>query len=138
MEKKYDYVSEKLYENEIYTAKQDQYIRRNNVEVCGIPEKVSDRHLEQYVIDLLKSLKINVESYDIVCCHRLKKFEPGKTRNVIVRFLNRKHAYRFLGTSRKLRNSARQEYQRIYVIENLCPINKQIFGALYMLKKNRK
>lgn len=138
LEKKYNDLSDKLYENEIYSAKQDQYIRRNNVELCCISEKVPDRQLEKYVIDLMKSLKIEVQRSDIVGCHRLGKFEQGKTRNVIVRFLNRKNAYRLLGASKKLKDSVNHEFRRIYIIENLCPMNKKIFGALYKLKKTQK
>ena len=48
LEKKNNDVSDKLYENEIYTVKQDQYIRRNNFELCGVSEKISDRNLERY------------------------------------------------------------------------------------------
>ena len=118
-------------------SKQDQYLRRNNVEFCGIPEKIKDKNLEQYIIDLMKSLGMkNIVSYDIVAAHRLGKFTQGKPRNVIVRFLNRKIAYRTLGASKKLKNSSNEEYKRIYIIENLCPMNKKIFGALYKLKKN--
>ena len=139
LEKKYNEVSDKLYESEIYASKQDQYLRRNNVEFCGIPEHVTDKKLEEYIIKLLKSLKVDkIESYDIVAAHRLGRYTQGKPRNVIVRFLNRKNAYRCLGASKKLRNSTNAEFKRIYVIENLCPMNKRIFGALYKLKKNNK
>ena len=85
---------------------------------------------------MLKSVKINVQSYDIVAVHRLGRFKSGKTRNVIVRFVNRKHTYKCFGIGKKLKLVNEYKNKKIFTIENLCPINKRIFNALYKLKKN--
>ena len=84
---------------------------------------------------MLNSVKINVESYDIVAVHHLGKFVSGRKRNVIVRFVNRKNAYKCFGIGKKLTKINEYKNKRIFTIENLCHINKRIFNALYKLKK---
>ena len=64
--------------------RQDQYTRRNNLEVHGIPVNAKDEQLEQKVIDIFSHLNVNISKPDIEDCHQL-----GKS-NTIVRFVNRK------------------------------------------------
>ena len=122
----------KIEDNENYIKNQDIYSRRNNVEICNIPESVDD-NLEEFIIKMLKSTNMDISSYDIVAVHRLGK-KTNRTRNVIVRFLNRKDAYKTLKLNQKLKSIP--QYKKIYITENLCPINKKIFNALYKLKKS--
>ena len=65
-----------------------------------IPESVEQKVLEMYVIELLKSIKVDISSCDLVAVHRLGKQSPRKTRVVIVRFVNRKSAYACLHNAR--------------------------------------
>lgn len=74
-------------------VKLQQYDRRNNVEVAGIPKEVSDENLESKVLELFNLLKVEVSEADIEACHWLRK-KPGEKgpARTIVRFVNRKHA----------------------------------------------
>ena len=46
-----------------------QYSRRENIEICGIPEGYDDTNLEFTVINILKRIGLpNLSSYDIVAC----------------------------------------------------------------------
>ena len=49
-----------------------RYTRRENIEIVGIPETVSQNDLEQTVIGILASINVKVNSYNIASCHRLK------------------------------------------------------------------
>ena len=51
----------------------DQYGRRDNLEIAGIPDSVRDDNLEAEVIKLFSEVDVVVESGDIVACHRLPK-----------------------------------------------------------------
>ena len=86
---------------------------------------------------MLNSAGIKIRSYDIVAVHRLGKFKKGQKRNVIVRFINRKNAYKCFGLGKKLNKIDEYKHKRIFSIENLCPVNKKIFNALYKLKKEK-
>ena len=110
----------------------NQYGRRESIEISNIPESIHQKVLEDYVIKLLKSIKVDVTHYDIVAVYRLGK-RSGKPRNVIIRFLNRKSAFLSLKNRRLLKNG---EYRGCYISENLCPYNRKLFNRLYKMKKS--
>ena len=74
----------KLFEFQKGSNKQDQYTRRNNLEIHGIPGKVKDDQLQEKVIYIFSQLNIGISKADIEDCHQL-----GKS-NTTVRFVNRK------------------------------------------------
>ena len=94
------------------------YTRRQNIEIRNIPETVKDNELETHCINVLASLDIYVKDHDIVGVHRLGKFNRGRTRSTIIRFVNRKNAYDVLDNWKWLRNT---QYKGYFVTENLCP-----------------
>ena len=119
---------------EIEVVELNQYGRRECIEICNISENINQNKLETYVINFLKSLKVDVQSYDIVAVHRLGKYKHNKNRSVIVKFLNRKNAFITL-KNRYLIKRSLQQYRNLYIIEHLCPYNKLIFNRLYKMKK---
>ena len=123
-------------EQKIELAELNQYGRRENVEICNIPENIDAKKLEDHVIAVMKSIDVKVSSYNIVAAHRTGKRLPSRPRNVIVRFVNRKHAFSLLKNKKKLKNN--NNYKNYYIIENLCPFNKRIFNKLYKLKKEEE
>ena len=54
----------------------EQYGRRNNLEITGIPDDISDENLEEKVIQVLSEIQVNVSSSDVEACHRI-----GKSKN---------------------------------------------------------
>ena len=50
-------------------AKADQYSKRNNVEISGIPHEILDNNLEYKVIDICKDAGIKIGHMDIEGCH---------------------------------------------------------------------
>ena len=50
-------------------AKGEQYSRRNNVELSGIPNSICDEGLENNVINICKESGIDVDARDIEGCH---------------------------------------------------------------------
>ena len=69
----------------------EQYGRRNNLEITGIPDDVDDQKLEEKVIEILDKIDVNVSSKDVEACHRIGK-SKNSSKTTIVRFVNRKHA----------------------------------------------
>ena len=51
----------------------EQYGRRNNIVVSGIPGHVSERDLEETVISLFSDIEVNVSANDVEACHRTGK-----------------------------------------------------------------
>ena len=63
-------------ENKILTPEREhnsleQYGRRNNIEITGIPDSVPDQSLEEKVVDILNEITVNVSAKDIEACHRV-------------------------------------------------------------------
>ena len=129
------YIQNSLYLLELRFGEFCQYSRRENVEFHNIPESISQTKLENYIIDILHSVNINIVSYDIAAVHRIGRKFDGKCRKVIVRFINRKNASCSIKSSKQLKKSKNANYKKYFITENLCPEYRQIFNKLYKLKK---
>ena len=70
---KVEVLEKKLNDQECYISSIDQYSRRNNIEIQGIPKTVKDEELERKFIDIFSALNISITSKDVEDCHR-----PGK------------------------------------------------------------
>ena len=62
---KVNVLENKIIDLEIQNNNVDQYSRRNNVEISGIPQSVSDNQLEEKVVDILKAIDVNIISNEI-------------------------------------------------------------------------
>ena len=94
-----EYVEDRLYDIEKAVANCEQYTRRENFEVSGIPADVADEILEEKVLDIVNIVTGRTDdnphrtpllSTDIHACHRLKKEQGEDVPKVIVRMVNRK------------------------------------------------
>ena len=67
--------------------KQNQYNRRNNLDIQGIPDSVPDNQLEEKVIEIFNQINVKISTFDIEDCHCM-----GKSKKmIIVCFVNRKN-----------------------------------------------
>jgi len=105
------------------------------VEIHGIPDTVQDGDLEDKVIQIAKSIDVEVDSKDIEACHRLpnRRNSKGTSKRTIVRFVNRKHCGNLQMKKSSLKN-AKDKLKRIgitnnlYINSNLCPYNSFPWG----------
>ena len=58
----------------------EQYGRRNNLEITGIPDDVDDQKLEEKVIEILDKIDVNVSSKDVEACHRIENQKTPQKR----------------------------------------------------------
>ena len=130
-----DKLYDEIYEQKVDLTDLNQYGRRENVEICGIPESVSQDELQKHILEVTRSMGVKVPPNGIHIVHRLGKNRNSRPRNVIVRFVNRQTAFSLLKNKRKLNNG---RYKNYFITENLCPYNKKIFNKLYGLKKNKE
>ena len=114
-----------------------QHGRLEQVVISGIPVEVEHENLEEKSMCLLNEIKnVQIQSRDIVACHRL-----GKNNDTIIRFLNRKDADDCFENRIKLRDINREEYglapgSKIYIRENLSPYISKL--AYYCRELKRK
>lgn len=105
----------------------EQYTRRNNVRVLGVPESAEEsvEVCERKVLKIIKEkLELPImESGDIEAIHRIgrqgkqKQGQPTRPRPIIVRFLSRKSTETVLSNRRKLKNTG------IVIVEDLTHDN---------------
>ena len=120
-----------------------QYSRRNNVELAGIPADVSQEELEDKVIEILRSIEVEVQPDDVEACHKLEygknesKDEPKRT---IVKFVNRKICDISMKNRKKLKDVDKSklgfnEETAIYINHNLCPYYRRLIGKCKFLQR---
>ena len=77
-------------ENKILTLESEhnsleQYGRRNNIKITGIPDIVPDQNLEERVVDILNEISVNVSPKDIEACHHVG-VSKNSSKKTIVRY----------------------------------------------------
>ena len=130
---KVELLGKKLTEVEISRNKFEQYARRNNIEIQGIPPQISDEKLEEKVFG---AMNIAITKNDVEDCHRLGK----SSKSTIVQFVNRKHCNAIL--SKKFETSKIDKSKlgfesnvKLYVSENLIPYNQHLAWKCRELKR---
>ena len=118
-------LEKKIYRNE-------QYSRRDSLEIVGIDESVETCDLEKKVIDILEDVNVVTNSKEIQACHRLW---DGK--RVICKFVNRKTVFNSI-SKRKLLGSLEEYKNKIYINESLCPYYRYLYSKCKGLWKNGK
>ena len=126
-------------ENKILTLESEhnsleQYGRRNNIEITGIPDSVPDQNLEEKVVDILNEITVNVSAKDIEACHRVG-VSKNSSKKTIVRFINRKHAKKALLSRKNLRKSSSPNCS-VFINENLTVKNNKIAFLGRKLKRS--
>ena len=103
----YQLVSQRVYNLEKTIVNSLQYNRRESIEIHGLPETVfadddyvKDEKLEEKCLGLLEEIGVGtLNPMQVVGCHRLKN-----RSKVIMRFVNRKHAYKALNKKKNLKD----------------------------------
>ena len=118
----------------------EQYGRRNNLEITGIPDDVDDQKLEENVTEILNKIDVNVSSKDVEACHQIGK-SKSSSKTTTIRFVNRKHAKKALVNRKGLKNIDKTSIglgkpHGIFINENLIPNNKKIAFHCRELKRN--
>ena len=112
-------------------AKVEQYSRRNNVEISGIPHEILN-NLEDKVIDICKDAGIEIGHMDIEGCHRLplSRNNAGGTKRVIVKFVNRKHSEDVLRLKKIISSRS-----KVFISNSLCPYYRYLWGKCKELQR---
>ena len=81
----------------------EQYGRRNNIVISGIPDDVADDDLENAVTSIMEDVDVIVQNGDIEVCHRIgKSDQKTSSKKTIVRFINGKYCKKALVNSKNL------------------------------------
>ena len=130
-------VENKLYNAEVRINKLEQYTRRENLEISGIPDSIIQNNLEVTVLKILESIGVQTDSYHISACHRLAKNKNQQSANTIIRFTDRKLIYDIFSKKKNLKLSPMKEElgSDLFITENLSPEFKKIYETCKYLKR---
>ena len=129
-------VNRKLEDKIVYLeknqAKAEQYSRRNNVEISGIPNTIPDNDLETTVISIRRDSGVEIDSKDIEGCHRLplSRNSRGQDKRVNVKFVNRKHLEALLRYKKQISSKSLNHLNvpnKVFVSVSLCSYYRYIW-----------
>ena len=129
-----------MYKMDCKVIQIDQYSRRSNLIISGIPNTVNHHNLENKVLEILHYIGMQVSSYEIVACHRLGKNNGKFPPQTIVRFTNRKLVEFCFKNKDRLAKYKKNNGINIKFFVNMCNENNIIYkdcnnmkyqGAIY-------
>ena len=142
-------ISKELEEVKRLAYSTDQYQRRNNIEISGLPHDCDD-NLEEVCVNLINSIifepghveEDKIGTFDIEGCHRLKTTNKDGTKDTIIRFMNRKVCEDIMYNKKKVKDvkldDLGDEVNNIYFNANLNKYYKELSAKCRRLKKKRK
>ena len=110
-----------------------QYSKRDNVEILGLPDIFTGDRLTGNVVELCNDVGVMIEFKDIEACHRLIQKESNNQlpKRTIVRFVNRQFAEdllskRNISSTLGLNKLGFPRSTQIYFNANLCGYYKKL------------
>ena len=97
-------LSERLLTMERRCYANEQYSKREYLELSGIPARGPDKDLESKALEILKEIDVAIDPTLVENCHRLPS--KGSSKKVIVKLNRRKHIHRILSNKLKLKIGA--------------------------------
>lgn len=118
----------------------EQYSRKNNLEIKGVPTTKGEDCVK--IIQAIgNKIECPVSEADLDIVHRVPS--KGDTKNLIARFLSRTKKNEFVKKARKARLQAKDigfhgmETRQIYVNDHLTLSNKKLFAKALELKNEK-
>ena len=119
----------------------EQYSRRECLEISGIPESVSDNSLEETIQGVLRGIGAEVDTENIESSHRLKGKEIKE--RAILKLSRRKDPEKIKLNKKKLKNIDHRKIglssgTKVFINESLCGYYKLLWSkckALFLEKK---
>ena len=120
--------------------RQEQYSRRECIEIVGLPDSITDQAaLEKKAVQVFRHAGVEVTERDFHAIHRLKKKSV-----VIAKCVNRRDATAILRAKKRLRETDDETKKKlgvagkVFINESLCPEYRRLFGVCNALFKQKK
>lgn len=113
----------------------EQYTRRNNIEICGIPLTPSENILT-IVKDVGATLDVDFNESQVSAAHRIPSYNKENSQSIVVQFHSRITRDTWIRQFREKKSVSANQVnpvfpkQALYVNEHLSPQNKMILGKL--------
>lgn len=119
----------------------EQYTRRNNVVLTGVPE-TAEENIHEVVKKCGKSVGVLIHEKDIDVVHRMPAKNPTcKAALIIVKFTRRIFKQKFVSRWRMKKPTSRalgfEEEYKVFVSYHLSPANAMLFHKAFMQRENK-
>ena len=109
-------------------------MRREYLEVLGIPCSVDGNILEEKIIQVFEKVGCNIDSSNIEACHCITK----KNDRIIVKFSWRKDCQRVLSVKKNLQKSKMEDIgltggNKVFINHSLCPYYRVLWSKSKVL-----
>ena len=111
----------------------EQSLKQNNVRIVSMPES-DEGNLTTQIVELLNLPDINEQ--DIESSYRLGKSKPGKTRDVIVKFVSKKMRDMFYSQRKSTPKNC--DNRKAFINEDLTQLQAELFYDARRLVKNQR
>ena len=108
-------------------AANEQYSRRECLEISGIPDSISNNNLKETLLKVINVTGVSVNSKDAEACHHLN--QPANPKKMIIELSKRKDVARVINNRKKLKSMKPQNIFlssgcKIYMNKSLCKYYK--------------
>lgn len=136
---------DEIYELYDLQDKMEQYSRKNNLEIHGIPEAAYET-TEEVVLKLAEALNVSITPNDIEISHKLRR--KGVAKSLIVKFQSHKAKSKLYRERTKLKNisvsdlfpnlsaSTLVQAERIFINENLTSYRRKIMSKANGMRRD--
>ena len=115
----------------------EQYSRKDNLEVHGIPEQ-TDENIVNHIITLGNALNVTIQANDIDICHRLPNKNSDKPKPIIVKFKSHQTKKKLYEARKHLRNlNLDRFFDDVDINENLTKMRRELFSKVWKRKKQQ-
>lgn len=113
----------------------EQYSRRTNLEISGIPETPKEDVLS-LIKDVGTAIGVELDESQVMAAHRIPSFKKNRTPSLIVQFHTKMQRDAWITNFRKKKTMSADEINRalpknkVYLNEHLSPDSKMFLGQL--------
>ena len=113
--------------------KLEQYTRRENVRINGVPEEVGESadSSEKKALAVLRETGAVVNDFDLAACHRVGGKPRSGPRGIIVRFVSRRKRTEVMKGKKNLKG--KPDFLNIYINDDLTVLRAKLLGYVKSL-----
>ena len=118
-------------------AANEQYSRREYLDILEISEIISNNNSKETVFKIFDETGVTVNSRDVEACHRLN--QKANPKKVIIKLSKRKDVARVMNNKKKLKSMKPQNIGlpsgcKVYINESLCKYYKYLWWKCKLLQ----
>lgn len=129
-------MSKELIELQDRVRNLEQYSRRNNIEISGIPSSPNE-DVKTILQDVGAAIGLEMQPGEVTAAHRIPTFRKDRSPSMVVQFRERSIRDVWIAKFREKKtltayqvNKQFPQQQRVYINEHLSPDNKQFLSSL--------